>query len=87
MVTGKTSTGFIYELPDDAFDDYELLETLRKVDKGELDYIVDAIDMLFEEKQKDALKEHIRKENGKVSATKLLSEVMEIFQNTKEGKN
>lgn len=87
MITGKTSSGFEYELSDDAFDDYELLETLRKVDKGETGYIVDAIDMLFEEKQKDALKAHIRNNSGKVSATKLLGEVMEIFQNTKEGKN
>lgn len=87
MVKGETSTGFTYELPEDAFDDYELLEVLRKIDKGESGYIVDMIDMLFSKEQITALKEHIRKENGKVSARALMQEVGEIFQNTKNGKN
>lgn len=87
MVKGETSTGFAYELPEDAFDDYELLEVLRKIDKGESGYIVDMIDMLFSKEQITALKEHIRKENGKVSARALMQEVGEIFQNTKNGKN
>ncbi len=87
MVKGETSTGFTYELPEDAFDDYELLEVLRKIDKGESGYIVDMIDMLFSKEQITALKEHIRKENGKVSARALMQEVGEIFQNAKNGKN
>lgn len=87
MVKGETSTGFAYELPEDAFDDYELLEVLRKIDKGESGYVVDMIDMLFSKEQITALKEHIRKENGKVSARALMQEVGEIFQNAKNGKN
>lgn len=87
MARGKTSTGFEYELDDDVFDDYELLEVLRKIDKGESGYVVDMVDMIFKEEQKEALKEHIRKECGKVSASKLLKEVMEIFQSEKSGKN
>lgn len=87
MVKGETSTGFTYELPEDAFDDYELLEVLRKIDKGESGYIVDMIDMLFSKEQITALKEHIRKEDGKVSARALMQEVGEIFQNAKNGKN
>lgn len=87
MIRGKTSSGFEYELEDDVFDDYELLEILRKIDKGESGCIVDMVDMLLGSKQKQCLKEHIRKENGKVSASKMLEEVMEIFQKEKEGKN
>ena len=87
MVKGETSTCFAYELPEDAFDDYELLEVLRKIDKGESGYVVDMIDMLFSKEQITALKEHIRKENGKVSARALMQEVGEIFQNAKNGKN
>ena len=87
MVKGETSTGFAYELPEDAFDDYEVLEVLRKIDKGESGYVVDMIDMLFSKEQITALKEHIRKENGKVSARALMQEVGEIFQNAKNGKN
>lgn len=87
MIEGKTTSGFAYKLPDDAFDDYELLEALRKLDKGENGYIVEVVDMLLGEEQKEALKEHARKENGKVSASKLLEVVLEIFQKEKDGKN
>lgn len=87
MVKGETSTGFRYELPEDVFDDYELLEILRKIDKGESGYIVDMIDTLFSKEQIKALKEHIRKKNGKVSASALVQEVGEIILNTKNGKN
>lgn len=87
MIRGKTTSGFEYELEDDAFDDYELLETLRKIDKGESGCIVDMVNMLLGVKQKQNLKEHIRKENGKVSASKMLEEVMEIFKKEEEGKN
>lgn len=87
MITGKTSTGFKYQLEDGVFDDYELLEILRNIDKGESGYIVDMIDIMFTTEQKKALKEHVREKNGKIPASKLLKEVMEIFQSEKEGKN
>lgn len=87
MIKGKTESGFAYELPEDAFDDYELLEVLHKIDKGEAGYVVEMVDMLLGEEQKTKLKEHIRTEHGKVSASKMLEVVMEIFQKEKKGKN
>lgn len=87
MTTGKTSTGFEYQLKDGIFDSYELLETLRKIDKGESGYIVDMVDMMFSAEQKEALKSHVREEDGRIPASKLLKEVMEIFQKENKGKN
>lgn len=87
MRTGTTSSGFKYQIEEDAFDDYELLEVLSEIDKGQTGRIVDMVDMLFSKEQKAALKEHVKKENGKIPASKLLTEVMDIFQKEKEGKN
>lgn len=87
MITGKTTTGFEFELEDDVLDDYELLEVLHKVDNGEESYVVDMVDMLLGEEQKKRLKEHIKKTHKKVSATQMMAEIAEIFNATQKGKN
>lgn len=87
MITGKTLTGFEFELQDDVLDDYELLETLAAVDRGEYGRITEMVEQLLGKEQKEKLKEHIRNEHGKVSATKLMDEVKEIFGGSKELKN
>ena len=40
-----------------------------------------------QEEQKERLKEHLRMENGRVPASKMMNEIGEIFRNVKEGKN
>lgn len=87
MVKGKTATGFEFELEDDILDDYELLETLCKIDEGDTQLTINMVNRLLGNEQKERLKDHVRAENGRVSAKKLLKEVMEIFNATKEGKN
>lgn len=87
MITGKTSTGFEFELQDDVLDDYELLETLTAVDRGEYGRITEMVEQLLGKEQKEKLKEHIRNEHGRVSAAKMMDEVKEIFDGSKELKN
>lgn len=87
MITGVTSSGFGYSIEDDAFDDYEMLEALREIEKGNTGMLVDVAKLLLGEEQKNALKEHIRRENGRVSASKMIEMVMEIFQKENKGKN
>lgn len=87
MHKGVTSSGFEFELADEALDDYELLEILHKIDNGDNGLIVDMVDKLLGENQKEKLKEHVRAENGRVSAKLLLGEVMEIFKSNDAGKN
>ncbi len=87
MVKGLTKSGFSYEIDEEILDDYEFLEILLKIDEGEISYSIKMVDMLLGEEQKKRLKDHVRTENGRVPATKLISEALEIFSSIKEGKN
>ena len=87
MFAGKTKSGFEYTLEDEALDDYELLETLQDIDEGEYNKVTKMVKMLLGDKQRDALKEHIRGKNGRVSAQKLIDEVMEMFSAANKSKN
>lgn len=87
MLRGKTESGFEYELDDDVLDDYELLEMFCKIDEGETNLTTKMVNMLLGEEQKERLKNHVRAKSGRVSARRLLVEVTEILNSTKEGKN
>ena len=87
MLRGTTESGFAYEIDEEVMDDYDFLEILCKIDNGDTTLTIKMVDMLLGEKQKEELKDHLRAENGRVSAKKILAEVMEIFHATKEGKN
>lgn len=87
MIKGKTSSGFEFELEEDILDDYELLETLQKIDEGETGHVTGMVIQLLGEEQKEALKNHVRSVSGRVSAKRLMEEVSEIFQSCNAGKN
>ena len=87
MFTGKTSSGFEFSLQDEVLDDYELLETLQDIDGGDYGKTTKMVTMLLGQAQKDALKDHVRSENGRVSAQKMIAEVMEIFESKNKSKN
>lgn len=87
MFTGKTKSGFEFEIEDERLDDYELLEKLCEIDKGNSSELTSAIADFLGEEQKEALKEHIRNKNGRISAKRMVGEFAEILNATKEGKN
>lgn len=87
MFTGKTSSGFEFSLQDEVLDDYELLETLQDIDDDDYGKTTKMVTMLLGPAQRDALKDHVRSENGRVSAQKMLAEVMEIFESKNKSKN
>lgn len=87
MLRGKTESGFEFEIDQEIFDDYDFLELLCQIDEGETQLTIKMVDRLLGKEQKERLKEHVRTESGRVSAKKLLAEVKEIFNATKEGKN
>ena len=87
MITGKTQSGFEYQINDNIGDDYELLELMGKVKDGDQLAIFAMIDRILGPAQHKALKEHCRLEDGHVSTTRMNSEIVEIFTNTKEVKN
>lgn len=85
MITGKTKSGFEFEISENTLDDYDLLEALADVQSDPMK-ITKVIDILFGE-NKDKLKEHVRKEHGYVSTQAITSLVTEIFNSIKTSKN
>lgn len=87
MITGKTNSGFEFFIPEENLDDYELLELVTEVDKGNNAVIMDVIDRLLGKEQKNKLKEHVRNEAGRVTVSKMIAEIMDIFEKSGPGKN
>ena len=86
MIKGVTSTGFSYEIPFDAVDNYEFLEVLAESEENFLKF-PNMIKMLLGEEQKNRLIEHLKKEKGKASVTEIGKEIQEIFLSNKKTKN
>lgn len=87
MIEGKTKSGFEFEIEEEVFDDYELLETLVEADNGDNMAIFKAIGLILSKDQKDRLKEHVRNEKGKVPASAMVAELMDIMEVSDSGKN
>ena len=87
-MTGKTTNGFSYEIDDEALDDYDILQILGEIDSGEFQRIDELFNLLLGKEQKDALKEHIRKEskNGRVPMSAMMNALTEIFNSSADGK-
>lgn len=83
MIKETLKNGFEVEIPDENLDDYELLEDLAALDEGEENtgkIVSGAYKRLLGGEQYKALKEHIRSEAGRVSATAMLETLQEIFE-------
>lgn len=87
MISGTTSSGFYYEISDENLDDYELLETICEVDNGNNALIPKVAELVLGKDQINALKEHLRNENGRVKTTEMFREIMEIMKGNNDGKN
>ena len=84
---GKTETGFSFNIDPDVLDDWETVKILRKIDKGETAMIVDAIERILGEELETKLETFIQKRDGKVSASAMTKEFVEILNSIKDGKN
>lgn len=82
MTTGMTKSGFTYTLDPEALDDYELLEELCDIDNGDTSKITVAAKRLLGSEQMKDLKEHLRNDQGRVPATKMIEEITQIFADT-----
>lgn len=87
MISGTTNSGFYYEISDENLDDYELLETICEVDNGNNALIPKVAELVLGKDQLNALKEHLRNENGRVKTTEMFREIMEIMKGNNDGKN
>lgn len=76
-----TESGFTADI-DEAFkDDWEFVEAINAVATGEPGSIVRLADAVLGE-SKEALKEHCKGDNGRVSAAKMDKEIFEIIRLT-----
>lgn len=86
MLTGTTSTGFAWEIEEDALDDMELLDALTAVDGGQVDAVSPACLHLLGKKQRAALYDHRRDADGRVRISAVAAELGEILTGLKDGK-
>lgn len=86
MISGTTKSGFDYEISEDVLDDYELLEMLSEVDRGNVSLLTTAAGLILGEEQIKKLKEHNRGDNGIVSAKRMIKDIVDIITK-KEIKN
>lgn len=87
MIKGTTTSGFEFEIEDEALDDYELLEDLAALDNGEISKLFSVSDRFLGTVQHVLLKEHLRGKTGRVSAAKMMEEITEIMNSCQAGKN
>lgn len=82
-ITGKTKTGFEYNIDKKMLNDYELLEEIDNIGKSPL-IIIKLLKRLLKEEQLEKLKEHIRNEEGIVPIDKMEKELIDIFDGINE---
>ena len=74
----QTSTGFKFKVDEGVLDDMELLDAISELEDNPLK-ITRVVTLLLGEKQKKALYDHVRNDNGRVPAEALSKEIVEIF--------
>lgn len=78
MLKGKTDSGFEFEIADKDVNNYELLESLAEVDDNPM-LLPKVVKLLLGTKQSDALKDHVRTEDGTVPMDAIGIEITQIF--------
>lgn len=86
MITGKTSSGFEFELQEHVLDDMELLDAIVEADENPA-AIPKIVNMVLGKEGKQRLYDHLRTEHGNVPIMKVAAEVAEIFNCSQQGKN
>ena len=86
MINITMGDGFKIQLDENVFDDFELVELYAKVAKNPI-WIGDLAEKLLGAKQKKALIEHLRDENGKVHTTAVMNALKEIEEAIPAAKN
>lgn len=87
MIKGITSTGFKFEIEDDVLDDWNILKYLKKIDEGEIEYIIDVVPLLLGKEQEEKLEKHLKEFEGRIRMTSMAKEISEIMESGKDLKN
>lgn len=87
MKKGKTSTGFEYAIPMEKVDDWDMFNKLVLIDKGDYSVLPEVVEEIFEPKDLEALKKHVKEIHGRVSLTGMMAEIREILSGDEDSKN
>jgi len=87
LIKIETESGFSCEIREDLGGDYELLELLIRLDQGDQTALPAALNLVLGEKQKAALLEHLRGEDGRVRTLEVHKALLEIFRARNSLKN
>ena len=80
----KTSGGFECEVNEEALGDWELVEKLIKVDKGDVSDLPDVMRDLLGDDGYDAAKNHVRTESGRVPTVKITELFFEVLASVRD---
>ena len=86
MLTGTTSSGFRWQIEEEALDDMELLDALVEWENGSGEASSTVCLHLLGKQQRAALYDHLRGENGRVKLTEAVNAINEIFNEIRGGK-
>lgn len=86
MITGKTSSGFEFQLEEHVLDNMELLDAIVEADENPT-VIPKIVNMVLGKEGKKRLYDHLRTEKGNVPIMAVASKVAEIFRCNQQGKN
>ena len=82
IITGKTKSGFSYQIQKEQVENYEFVELIGEVDENPTKH-PKVLKMLFGKEQTDKLKDHLRTEDGFVPTQKMIEEFSEVLNNPK----
>lgn len=88
-IKGTTSTGFSFEIDEEARNDYDLLIALGELeDNPQKPWYIDRVaKMLLDKDGFEKLRDHCRGKSGRVIATKIAEEITNIFDAIKAGES
>ena len=86
MLKGTTKTGFHYVLSEKRLNNYELVDSLGKLESDPLQ-LSRVVNLLLGQEYADKLVEHVRDDEGLVPIDKLSDEIKDIFEMQKQVKN
>ena len=78
MIRGKTESGFEFNVAEKLADDFEFLELLGDFSENPL-MASKLADKMLGREQKEALKEHLRGEDGRIKTSDMFRELTEII--------
>lgn len=82
LITGKTKSGFKYQIQKEQVEDYDFIELIGEAEENPA-VLPKVLKRLFGKEQTEQLKDHTRTEDGFVPAAKMIEEFGEVLNNPK----